>query len=73
MLINESSIQLSQVVRILNGHLNQLQQIDQGTAALQLKVREAQRASQLVGPNSGLSGPSSDAADGFYRSYMGRR
>ena len=60
-------------MRILNGHLTQLQQIDQGTAALQLKVREAQRAGQSLGPPRGLSGPSSDAADGFYRSYMGRR
>lgn len=63
-------MQLTQVVRVLNSHLTQLQQIDQGTAALQLKVQEAQRAGQSFGP---LSGPASDAADGFYRSYMGRR
>ncbi|KAL9075564.1 MAG: hypothetical protein Q9161_001637 [Pseudevernia consocians] len=61
---------LTQVVRVLNSHLTQLQQIDQGTAALQLKVQEAQRMGQSFGP---LSGPTSDAADGFYRSFMGRR
>jgi len=51
----------------------QLQQIDQGAAALQLKVTAAQKASQGLGATSGYNGPSSDAADGFYRSYMGRR
>lgn len=61
---------LTQVVRVLNSHLTQLQQIDQGAAALQMKVQEAQRMGQSFGP---LSGPTSDAADGFYRSYMGRR
>lgn len=65
--------QLSQVVRVLNNHLTQLQQIDQGAAALTLKVKEAQKAGQVTGPPNGLSGPSSDAADGFYRSFMGRR
>lgn len=63
---------LTQVVRVLNSHLTQLQQIDQGTASLQLKVKEAQKAGQRMGPPSGLSGPSSDAAEGFYRLYMGR-
>ena len=62
---------LTQVVRVLNSHLTQLQQIDQGAASLRLKVKEAQRAGQSMGPPSGLSGPSSDAAEGFYRSYMG--
>ena len=65
--------QLSQVVRVLNSHLAQLQQIDQGAAALQARVAAAQKASQSVGPSNGLVGPSSDAADGFYRSYMGRK
>ncbi|KAL8989708.1 MAG: hypothetical protein Q9177_001466 [Variospora cf. flavescens] len=64
---------LSQVVRVLNSHLTQLQQIDQGAAALQLKVAAAQRASQSLSPTNGLHGPSSDAADSFYRSFMGRR
>ncbi|KAI4173744.1 MAG: hypothetical protein LQ343_002747 [Gyalolechia ehrenbergii] len=64
---------LSQVVRVLNSHLTQLQQIDQGAAALQLKVATAQKASQTLSPANGLNGPSSDAADSFYRSFMGRR
>ncbi|KAL8942444.1 MAG: hypothetical protein Q9211_001387 [Gyalolechia sp. 1 TL-2023] len=64
---------LSQVVRVLNSHLAQLQQIDQGAAALQLKVATAQKASQTLSPANGLNGPSSDAADSFYRSFMGRR
>lgn len=67
------SSQLSQVVRVLNSHLTQLQQIDQGAAALQMKVAVAQKASQGLGASNSYSGPSSDAADGFYRSYMGRR
>lgn len=66
-------LQLSQVVRVLNSHLTQLQQIDQGAAALQLKVATAQKASQTLSPANGLNGPSSDAADSFYRSFMGRR
>lgn len=63
-------MQLTQVVRVLNSHLTQLQQIDQGAAALQSKVQEAQRMGQSFGP---LSGSINNAADGFYRSYMGRR
>ncbi|KAL9103749.1 MAG: hypothetical protein Q9163_001253 [Psora crenata] len=72
---------LSQVVRVLNSHLTQLQQIDQGAAALTLKVQEAQKAARTFGParvgngggGGGLGGPSSEAADGFWRSYMGKR
>ncbi|KAL8950320.1 MAG: hypothetical protein Q9222_003643 [Ikaeria aurantiellina] len=64
---------LSQVVRVLNSHLTQLQQIDQGTAALQLKVAAAQKASQSLGSTNGYNGPSSDAADSFYKSFMGKR
>lgn len=66
-------LQLSQVVRVLNSHLTQLQQIDQGAAALQLKIAAAQKASQTLSPADSLNGPSSDAADSFYRSFMGRR
>ena len=66
-------LQLSQVVRVLNSHLTQLQQIDQGAAALQQKVAAAQRAGQTFSPPNGLNGPSSDAADSFYRSFMGKR
>lgn len=63
---------LTQVVRVLNSHLTQLQQIDVGAANLQMKVKEAQRLGQNMGPPNGLNGPSSEAAEGFYRSYMGR-
>lgn len=80
--INDASLNLSkhakaddpltQVVRVLNSHLTQLQQIDQGAASLQMRVKESQKAGQSMGPPSGLSGPSSDAAEGFYRSYLGR-
>ena len=65
-------VQLSQVVRVLNSHLTQLQEIDQGAHTLQLKVKEAQRAGQVLGSINGLNGPASDAADSFYRSYLGR-
>ncbi|MCJ1245866.1 FG-nucleoporin nsp1 [Trapelia coarctata] len=64
---------LSHIVRVLNGHLSQLQQIDQGTAALQAKVVAAQRASRSAAPMNGMNGLGNDAADDFYRSYMGRR
>jgi nuclear pore complex protein Nup62 len=47
--------------------------IDQGAAALQLKVAAAQKAGQGLGSSNGFKGLGSDAADDFYRSYMGRR
>ena len=58
---------------MLNSHLTQLQQIDQGANALQLKVNAAQKASLGMTSANGYVGPASDAADGFYRSFMGRR
>lgn len=71
-------VQLSQIVRILNAHLSQLQVIDQGTSDLQAKVLAAQKAGQSLSSrfgnglrNSGMDG--SSAADDFYRSFMGRR
>ena len=67
------SCQISQIVRVLNNHLSQLQMIDQGAAALQAKVTAAQKAGQGVGSSNGFKGLGSDAADDFYRSYMGRR
>lgn len=63
--------QLSQIVRVLNGHLTQLQWIDTNAAALQAKVTAAQKASSSMGTQYG--GPETDAAESFYRSYMGRR
>lgn len=67
---NKSS-QLSQIVRVLNGHLTQLQWIDANATALQAKVTSAQKSSNGMANN--YAGVESDAAEGFYRSYMGRR
>ncbi|KAI9817235.1 MAG: FG-nucleoporin nsp1 [Pycnora praestabilis] len=67
-----STLLLSQIVRVLNSHLSQLQMIDQGAAALQAKVAAAQKAGQSLGPN-GYQGMGNDAADDFYRSFMGKR
>ena len=62
---------LTQIVRVLNGHLSQLQWIDTNAATLQAKVAAAQKASNNIGNQQG--GPESEAAESFYRSYMGRR
>lgn len=62
---------LSQIVRVLNGHLTQLQWIDTNAAALQAKVTAAQKASSQIGSQYG--GPEQENVDSFYRSYMGRR
>jgi nuclear pore complex protein Nup62 len=69
--------QISQIVRILNSHLSQLQVIDQGTSELQAKVAAAQKAGQSISSRLGYGYASpmggGNAADDFYRSYMGRR
>lgn len=72
--------QISQIVRILNSHLSQLQMIDRGTAELQSKVSAVQKAGQSLGSrlggygqNGNSIGVGGNAADDFYRSYMGRR
>ncbi|KAK1657296.1 Nsp1-like C-terminal region-domain-containing protein [Colletotrichum acutatum] len=62
---------LSQIVRVLNGHLGQLQWIDSNAASLQAKVSSAQKANNNLGSQYGA--PENDAAESFYRSYMGRR
>ena len=64
-------MQLSQIVRVLNGHLTQLQWIDANASALQAKVTAAQKSSSTLG--SHYAGVENDAAESFYRSYMGRR
>ncbi|KIY02591.1 uncharacterized protein Z520_01056 [Fonsecaea multimorphosa CBS 102226] len=71
---------ITQIVKILNSHLIQLQAIDQGTQTLQEKVAVAQKsASQLgyltgYGSSSTTNGSNTGAAvQDFYRSYMGRR
>jgi nuclear pore complex protein Nup62 len=67
-------MQITQIVRILNSHLTQLQAIDQGTVALQEKVSKAQKNAQNLGYlNSGSHGTGGGAVEDFYRSYMGRR
>ncbi|KAH8162367.1 hypothetical protein CIB48_g5873 [Xylaria polymorpha] len=68
---SKSDDPLSQIVRVLNGHLTQLQWIDTNAAALQAKVAAAQKASSQIGSQYG--GLEQDNADSFYRSYMGRR
>lgn len=62
---------LSQIVRVLNGHLSQLQVIDQSTSALQAKVTAAQKEGKRLGAR-GQNVLGRDAVDDFYRSYMGR-
>lgn len=58
---------MTQIVRVLNGHLAQLQWIDTNAAALQAKVLAAQKASGNMGAN--VSSTEGDAAESFYRSY----
>jgi nuclear pore complex protein Nup62 len=67
--------QITQIVKILNSHLVQLQAIDQGTQALQEKVAAAQKAASQLGylNGSSLNGTGGAAVQDFYRSYMGRR
>lgn len=60
---------LSQIIRVLNGHLTQLQWIDQNAAALQAKVVAAQKATSGMGSHAGVN--ESDNAQSFYRSYRG--
>ncbi|KAF3483882.1 uncharacterized protein GIQ15_03206 [Arthroderma uncinatum] len=69
---------ISQIVRILNSHLSQLQLIDQGTAALRAKITASQKLGNSIsgfknGAPRGVGGGSGGAAEDFYRSYMGRR
>lgn len=65
---------ITQIVKILNSHLSQLQAIDQGTSALQAKVAAAQKAAQGMNYMSGgMNGNNGATVDGFYRSYMGKR
>jgi nuclear pore complex protein Nup62 len=72
--------QITQIVRILNSHLSQLQAIDQGTAELQKKVAEAQKMAGGIGYLSNGFGTSGRGegngngnVEGFMRSYRGGR
>ena len=69
-----AAMQITQIVRILNSHLTQLQAIDQGTAALQEKISKAQKNAQGLGHlNNGSTATGSGVVDDFYKSYIGRR
>ncbi|KAF2401589.1 hypothetical protein EJ06DRAFT_528768 [Trichodelitschia bisporula] len=59
---------LSQVVRVLNSHLQQLQVIDMGTSELQAKVQSAQKEQSATGGTNGWHGIGNDATDDFVRS-----
>ncbi|KFY53108.1 hypothetical protein V496_07900 [Pseudogymnoascus sp. VKM F-4515 (FW-2607)] len=63
---------LQQIVKVLNGHLSQLQWIDQNAAALQAKVAAAQKESRSLGAS--IHGDNeSEASHDMLRSYLGRR
>lgn len=55
---------ISQIVRILNSHLSQLQVIDQGTTELQGKVNSAQKAGQMLSSRFGHGFSSSGIGGG---------
>ena len=65
--------QITQIVRILNSHLTQLQAIDQGTVALQAKIAAAQKTGQVSYLNGGSNSTGRAAVEDFYKSYIGRR
>lgn len=60
---------LAQIVKVLNGHLSQLQTIDAGAAALAEKVDVAQKEARSLGGGGQGQQP---WLDGFGRSYLGR-
>lgn len=66
-----NTAQLSQVVRVLNSHLAELQKIDMGVTELKKRIAEAQRDSQRV-HSRGLGGYGFDAAEEFGRTFRGR-
>lgn len=63
--------QLTQIVRVLNGHLSQLQWIDTNAAALQAKVVEAQKRSSNIGNHNGAA--ESEVVESFGRSMHRKR
>jgi nuclear pore complex protein Nup62 len=63
--------QLSQIVRVLNGHLASLQWIDTNATALQTKISAAQKAANHHASQFGVL--ENDPAESFYRSYASRR
>ena len=67
---NRQDDPLAQIVRVLNGHLSQLQSIDSGAATLQAKVEQAQTEARSLGQRQGVNGAA--WVEGFGRSYLGR-
>ena len=67
--------QITEIVKVLNSHLSQLQEIDRGTATLQAKVNAAQTSASRLGFANGFGGNSDNqvAVKDFYKSYIGRR
>ena len=68
--------QITEIVKTLNSHLSQLQEIDRGTSALQAKVDAAQKTADQLNFTNGFgsgNGDNQGAVNDFYRSYMGRR
>ena len=61
---------LAQIVRVLNGHLQQLQTIDSGAAELGRKVELAQREARSLERGQGIR--DQGWVEGFGRSYLGR-
>ena len=61
---------LAQIVRVLNGHLQQLQTIDSGAADLAQKVDNAQKEARVLGQRQGIR--DGGWIDGFGRAYLGR-
>jgi len=69
---NKAEDPLSQIVRVLNGHLSQLRYIDQNASSLQAKIQAAQSSSLSISAN-GIGVSADGAADDFYKSFMSRR
>lgn len=61
---------LAQIVRVLNGHLQQLQTIDSGAAELGRKVEQAQKEARSLERGQGIR--DQGWVEGFGRSYLGR-
>jgi nuclear pore complex protein Nup62 len=61
---------LAQIVRVLNGHLQQLQTIDSGAAELGRKVEQAQKEARSLEHGQGIR--DQGWVEGFGRSYLGR-
>lgn len=72
--LTNKEIQLSQIVTVLNSHLQQLQKIDVGASEIQAKVDAAKKESKNLNASSnGWHGVGTDPAEDFYKSFMGRR